>query len=80
MEIDKVADAASWIWKGIMNSLIFLKSNIVIKINDGFSTGIWTFVWLPCTTSPPVSINPDYLRYTFVSELIEMLLRLEQLG
>ncbi|XP_026459111.1 uncharacterized protein LOC113359741 [Papaver somniferum] len=38
LEIDKAAETSSWIWKGIVNSLAFLKANFVYKINDGKST------------------------------------------
>lgn len=47
LEIDKAAANSSWIWKGIINSLKFLKANIVYKINDGNSTKIWSSSWIP---------------------------------
>ncbi|XP_026444130.1 uncharacterized protein LOC113344348 [Papaver somniferum] len=71
LEIDNAADSNSWIWKGIVNSLIFLRSNIVFKINDGNDTRIWDSVWLPGTSSPPVSLNPNYDEFNLVSELID---------
>ncbi|XP_026399097.1 uncharacterized protein LOC113294945 [Papaver somniferum] len=72
LEIDKAADNSSWIWKGIVKGLVFLKDNIVSKINDGSSTKSWSSVWLPCSNSPPVSISPNFNDYTFVSELIDV--------
>ncbi|XP_026399686.1 uncharacterized protein LOC113295570 [Papaver somniferum] len=71
LEIDKASDSTSWIWKGIVNSLYFLRSNIVFKINDGASTRIRDSVWLPGTSSPPVSHNLNFKDYTYINELID---------
>ncbi|XP_026451995.1 uncharacterized protein LOC113352385 [Papaver somniferum] len=71
-DIDKAADSSSWIWKGIVKGLVFLKANIVSKINDGTSTKIWSSNWLPFSNSPPVWISPNFNDYTFVSELIDV--------
>ncbi|XP_026458657.1 uncharacterized protein LOC113359200 [Papaver somniferum] len=71
LEIDKAADSSSWIWKGIVISISFLKMNIVIKINNGRSTRIWSSNWLSYSAAPPFSTNPNYLNYTFVYELID---------
>ncbi|XP_026416490.1 uncharacterized protein LOC113311920 [Papaver somniferum] len=70
LEIDKAADTSSWFWKGTVNSLAFLRSNIVMKINDGTGTKIWTSNWLPFSNAPPMSNNPDHINFTLVSELI----------
>ncbi|XP_026377691.1 uncharacterized protein LOC113271987 [Papaver somniferum] len=70
LEIDKAADSSSWIWKGIVKGLVFLRDNIVRKINDGSSTNIWTDSWIPYATSPPISSNPNYSDYKLVKELI----------
>lgn len=71
MEIDKAADTSSWIWKGIVKSIVFLKSNIVCKINDGTYTKIWSSNWLPLSNLPPISISNNHNNYTFVNELID---------
>ncbi|XP_026410688.1 uncharacterized protein LOC113305915 [Papaver somniferum] len=71
LEIDKAADSSSWIWKGIVKSISFLKMNIVIKINNGRSTRIWSSNWLPYSAAPPLSASLNYLNYTFVYELID---------
>ncbi|XP_026434569.1 uncharacterized protein LOC113332110 [Papaver somniferum] len=74
LEIDKAADSSSWIWKGIVESLVFIKANIVRKINDGASTNIWLDNWIPYATSPPVSNNINYkdYGYGYVKNLIDV--------
>ncbi|XP_026398710.1 uncharacterized protein LOC113294531 [Papaver somniferum] len=72
LEVDKAADTSSWIWRGIVNSLVFVRANIVSKINDGSSTKIWSSNWIPFDTSPPISCNPNYEDYVYVSELIDV--------
>ncbi|XP_026416561.1 uncharacterized protein LOC113311998 [Papaver somniferum] len=57
MEIDKAADSSSWIWKGIINGLKFLKANSVIKIGNGASTNIWNTVWIPVKSTYKVFVN-----------------------
>ncbi|XP_026410523.1 uncharacterized protein LOC113305730 [Papaver somniferum] len=71
LEIDKAANTSSWIWKGIVNSLVFLRANLVYKINDGSITRIWEHNWLPGSSSPPTSTNPNFGNYIYVSELID---------
>lgn len=71
LEIDKAADSSYWIWKRIAKSINFLKKNIVYKINNGKSSRIWLSNLLPYSSAPPLSINPDYRNFTFVSELID---------
>lgn len=57
LEIDKAADGSSWIWKGIVKSLSFIRANIIKKV--GASTNIWNDIWLPYTNSLLVSNNPN---------------------
>ncbi|XP_026411185.1 uncharacterized protein LOC113306470 [Papaver somniferum] len=71
LEIDKAANTSSWIWKGIINSLDFLRANLVYKINDGSITRIWEHNWLPGSSSPPTSTNSNFGNYIYVSELID---------
>ncbi|XP_026384062.1 uncharacterized protein LOC113279597 [Papaver somniferum] len=72
LEIDKAVDSASWTWKGIVKGLTFIKANIVYKINDDKTTRIWTSNWLPFSDSPPNSMNPNFVSYSFVSDLIDV--------
>ncbi|XP_026435978.1 uncharacterized protein LOC113333788 [Papaver somniferum] len=72
LEIDKAADRSSWIWKGMVKGMKFIKANIVYKINDGKATSIWSSNWFPFSSSPPISINPNFTNFDFVSDLIDM--------
>ncbi|XP_026435106.1 uncharacterized protein LOC113332813 [Papaver somniferum] len=71
LEIDKAAASSSWIWKGIINGLKFLKANSVIKIGNGSSTNIWNSVWIPGMVTPPTSSHPSRSNFTYVSDLID---------
>lgn len=64
------ADSSSWIWKGIVKSLVFIKANILRKINDGVSTNIWLDNWISYAT--PVSNNINYKDYGYVKDLIDV--------
>lgn len=72
LEIDKVANSSSWIWKGIVNGLHFLKDNSVIKINDGVSTRIWSTNWIPGNLLPPVPRLSSHSEYVYVNELVDV--------
>ncbi|XP_026428724.1 uncharacterized protein LOC113324641 [Papaver somniferum] len=71
LEIDKAADSSSWIWKGIFNSITFLKENFIYKINNGKSTKIWSSNWIPGSSSAPISDNSSFGNYNFIGELID---------
>ncbi|XP_026451715.1 uncharacterized protein LOC113352048 [Papaver somniferum] len=71
LEIDKAADSSSWLWKGIVKGLKFIKDNTVIKINNGAFTPIWNAPWIPGISLPPTPLNPICNNYTYVSELID---------
>ncbi|XP_026399813.1 uncharacterized protein LOC113295701 [Papaver somniferum] len=72
LEIDKAANSSSWIRKGIVNGLHFIKSNSVVKINNGVSSRIWYSNWIPEKLNPPVPRHPSHINYVFVSELFDI--------
>ncbi|XP_026399862.1 uncharacterized protein LOC113295753 [Papaver somniferum] len=72
LEIDKATNSSSWIWKGIVNGLHFIKSNYVVKINNGVSSRIWHSNWIPGKLNPPLPRHPSHINYVFVSELFDI--------
>ncbi|XP_026400447.1 uncharacterized protein LOC113296355 [Papaver somniferum] len=71
LEIDKAADTSSWIWKGIVKGLHFIRANSVVKINNGVSTRIWSSNWIPGFSNPPISAHSSHSNYIFVNDLID---------
>ncbi|XP_026417218.1 uncharacterized protein LOC113312696 [Papaver somniferum] len=72
LEIDKAASSSSWIWKGIVNGVQFIKANSVIKINDGVSSHIWSSNWIPGNLHPLVPRKSSHSDFVFVNELFDI--------
>ncbi|XP_026396130.1 uncharacterized protein LOC113290763 [Papaver somniferum] len=68
--LTKMAGNGSYTWNGIVKGIQVVQQNYFMEVNNGTTTKIWLYRWIPGMISPSVPINDFFRFYQNVEELI----------